>query len=120
MKVFQETTDWGTANTINHVYFLSDSKDRMYAYINLEGKIDEVKTPYRFHVRGRQFKEIANTWGFRPRDQVEVESVGEKHRVAGSRGSVYTVTNNHGSWSCSCPSAKWQKGDCKHIILLKG
>ena len=116
MKAFLETTDWGTASTINHVYFLSDSKDRMYAYVNLEGQINEVKTPYRFYTKGRTFKEIANRWGFSPREKLE--SVGETHRVAGSRGAVYTVTNNGGSWSCSCPSAKWQKGDCKHIKSL--
>ena len=117
MKVFQETTDWGKAGTINHVYFLSDSKDRMYAYINKEGQIDEVKTPYRFYTKGRTFKEIANRWGFSPREKLE--SVGETHWVAGSRGAVYTVTNDGGSWSCTCPASKWQKGDCKHITTLK-
>jgi len=119
MKVFQEITDWGNERVVNHVYFLSDSKDKMYAYINKEGRIDEVKTPYRFHVRGRKFKEIANTWGFRPRDEVEVESAGEQYRVPGSKGAVYTVTNDRGEWSCTCPSAKWQAGECKHITALK-
>jgi hypothetical protein len=117
MKVYQETTDWGKAGVVNHIYFLSDSKDRMYAYINLEGQIDEVKTPYRFYTKGRTFKEIANRWGFSPREKPE--SVGETHRVAGSRGAVYTVTNDGGAWSCSCPSAKWQKSECKHIVALK-
>ena len=117
MKVFQETTDWGNERVVNHVYFLSDSKDKMYAYINKEGRIDEVKTPYRFHTRGRKFKEVPNVWGFSPREKLE--SVGETHRVAGSRGAVYTVTNDGGSWSCSCPSAKWQKSECKHIVKLK-
>jgi hypothetical protein len=116
MKVFQETTDWGKAGVVNHVYFLSDSKDRMYAYINKEGKIDEVKTPYRFHTRGRKFKEVPNVWGFFPRE--ELIPVGETHKVAGSKGAVYTVTNDGGAWSCTCPAAKWQKGDCKHIKSL--
>jgi SWIM zinc finger len=120
MKVFQETTDWSNDRAVNHIYFLSDSKDKMYAYINREGQIDEVKTPYRFHVRGRKFKEIANTWGFKPRDQVEVESAGEQHKVPGSKGAVYTVTNDQGVWTCTCPASKWQKGDCKHVTSLKG
>jgi len=119
MKVFQETTDWGTANTINHVYFLSDSKDRMYAYVNPEGRIDEVKTPYRFHVKGRKFKEIPNTWGFRPRDEVEVEAVGRQYQVPGSKGAIYTVSDDNGAWSCTCPASKWQRGECKHIVKLK-
>jgi hypothetical protein len=120
MKVFQETTEWGIPGAKNHIYFLSDSKDKMYAYINKEGRIDEVKTPYRFHVRGRKFKEVANTWGFQPRDEVEVESAGEQHQVPGSKGAVYIVTNDRGSWTCTCPASKWQRGDCKHIVQLKG
>jgi hypothetical protein len=119
MKAFQETTDWGNERVVNHVYFLSDSKDKMYAYINKEGRIDEVKTPYRFHVRGRKFKEVPNTWGFKPRDQVEVETTGETYQVPGSRGAIYTVANDNGSWTCTCPASKWQKGDCKHIKLLQ-
>ena len=117
MKVFQETTEWGIPGAKNHIYFLSDSKDKMYAYINKEGRIDEVKTPYRFHVRGRKFKEVANTWGFFPRE--ELESVGETHRVPGSNGAIYTVTNDNGSWTCTCPASKWQKAECKHIVKLK-
>lgn len=122
MKVFQETTDWGTASAVNHIYFLSDSKDKMYAYVNLEGRIDEVKTPYRFHVRGRKFKEVPNVWGFKPRSEIEPEAEvsGETHRVPGSKGAVYTVTNDRGSWTCTCPASKWQRGDCKHITQLKG
>ena len=120
MKVFQETTDWGTASAVNHIYFLSDSKDKMYAYINKEGRIDEVKTPYRFHVKGRKFKEVPNVWGFKPRSEIEPETTGETHRVAGSKGTIYTVTNDHGSWTCTCPASKWQRGDCKHIVQLKG
>jgi hypothetical protein len=119
MKVFQETTDWGSSKAVNHVYFLSDSKDKMYAYVNLEGRVDEVKTPYRFHVKGRKFKEIPNTWGFRPRAEVEPEVVGRQYQVPGSKGAIYTVTNDRGSWTCTCPASKWQKGDCKHIAKLK-
>jgi len=119
MKAFQEITDWGNEQVVNHVYFLSDSKDKMYAYINKEGQIDEVKTPYRFHVRGRKFKEVPNTWGFSPRE--ELIPVGETHRVAGSKGAVYTVTNDRGAWTCTCPAAKWGKDStCKHIKQLLG
>jgi hypothetical protein len=99
------------------VYFLSDSKDRMYAYINPEGQIDEVKTPYRFYTKGRTFKEVNNIWGFFPREELVL--VGETFRVPGSRGAVYTVTNDRGAWTCSCPAAKWQEGDCKHIKSLQ-
>jgi len=117
MKAFQEITDWGNERVVNHIYFLSDSKDKMYAYVNKEGQVDEVKTPYRFHVRGRKFKEVPNVWGFFPRE--ELIPVKGEFKVTGSRGDIYTVTEEQGVWSCTCPASKWQKGECKHIKSLQ-
>ena len=119
MKAFLEITEWDSEFAVpNHVYFLSDSKDKMYAYVNSKtGNIEEPKTPYRFHVRGRKFKEVPNVWGFFPREELIL--VGETYKVPGSKGAVYTVTNDRGAWSCTCPAAKWQKGECKHIVKLK-
>jgi hypothetical protein len=118
MKAFQETTEWDTDFAMpNHVYFLSDSKDKMYGYVKAgTGEILEVATPYKFKASGRKFKEVINTWGFFPRE--ELVPIGETHRVAGSKGAVYTVTNDRGSWSCTCPASKWQAGECKHIRQL--
>jgi hypothetical protein len=119
VKAFQEITEWDCDFAVpNHVYFLSDSKDKMYGYVKAStGEIQEMSTPYRFKTSGRKFQEVANTWGFSPRE--ELIPVGETHRVAGSKGAVYTVTNDRGAWTCSCPSAKWQKAECKHITALK-
>lgn len=119
MKVFQELTEWDVDFDMpNHVYFLSDSKDKMYGYVkNGTGEILEVATPYKFRASGRKFKEVPNIWGFFPRE--EIVPIGETHRVAGSKGAVYIVTNDRGTWSCTCPSAKWGKGtECKHIVQL--
>lgn len=119
MKAFQEITEWGTDFTMpNHVYFLSDSKDKMYGYVKSStGEIEEMSTPYKFKVSGRKFKEVANTWGFFPKEEIVL--VGETHRVAGSKGMVYIVNNDRGSWTCTCPASKWGKGECKHIVQLK-
>ena len=119
MKAFQEITEWATDFVMpNHVYFLSDSKDKMYGYVKSgTGEIQEMGTPYKFKVSGRKFKEVNNTWGFFPREELVL--VGETHRVPGSKGAVYTVTNDRGSWTCTCPASKWQKGECKHIQALK-
>ena len=119
MKAFQEITEWDCDFAVpNHVYFLSDSKDKMYAYVKAStGEIEEMGTPYRFKASGRKFREVPNTWGFSPKE--ELIPTGETHRVAGSKGAVYTVTNDRGSWTCTCPSAKWQKAECKHITALK-
>ena len=119
MKAFQELTEWDVDFDMpNHVYFLSDSKDKMYGYVKHgTGEILEVATPYKFKASGRKFKEVANTWGFFPRE--EIVPAGETYRVAGSKGAVYTVNNDKGTWACTCPASKWQAGECKHIKALK-
>ena len=38
--------------------------------------------------------------------------------VAGSKGNVYTVTNDAGRWSCTCVGFGFRK-DCKHIHQVK-
>ena len=118
MKAFLEITVWDCEYAVpNHVYFLNDSKDKMYGYVQSgTNEPKEMSSPYRFKTSGRKFQEVANTWGFRPR--AEPVPTGETHRVAGSRGSVYTVTNQNGAWSCTCPAAKWQSGACKHVKQL--
>ena len=115
MKAFEEITEWATDFAMpNHFYFLSDSKDKMYGYVKSgTGEILEVATPYRFKASGRKFREVANTWGFSPKEEVILS--GKTYRVSGSKGAVYTVTNDQGSWTCTCPAAKWQAGECKHI-----
>jgi len=65
MQFYKELTEWAQT-TPNHVYLLSDSKDKMYAYIP-EGtdRIQEFKNPIRFSTRGRKFQPVANRWNFR-------------------------------------------------------
>jgi hypothetical protein len=121
MKAFQEITEWDTDFTMpNHVYFLSDSKDKMYGYVKSStGEIQEMSTPYKFKASGRKFREVANTWNFKIEEAEVVESAGKQYQVPGSKGAIYTVTDDCGSWSCTCPASKWQKGECKHIVQLK-
>jgi len=120
MKAFQEITEWDSEVAVpNHVYFLSDSKDKMYGYVQAgTGLVQTMRSPYRFHTRGRKFKEVKNTWNFGVDDTPE-PSKGKEYQVPGSKGAVYTVTDDRGSWTCTCPAAKWQKGECKHIVKLK-
>jgi hypothetical protein len=121
MKAFQETTEWATEFDMpNHVYFLNDSKDKMYGYVRSStGLVQTMSKPYRFKAGGRKFKEVENRWNFWIAEDEPVESVGKEYRVPGSRGAVYTVTDDHGVWSCTCPASKWAKGECKHIVQLK-
>jgi hypothetical protein len=59
MVILQETTDWGEYRTPNHIYYLTDSKDKMLAYIKAGSNEPTVfSKPIRFDRRGRTFKEI--------------------------------------------------------------
>lgn len=120
MKAFLEITEWDSDFAVpNHVYFLNDSRDKMYGYVQAgTGVVQTMRAPYRFHTRGRKFKEVANTWRFGAEEEVP-EIRGTEYKVLGSRGNIYTVTDEGGAWSCTCPASKWQKGDCKHIKELK-
>ena len=119
MKVFQEVTEWSAEFAVpNHVYFLNDSKDKMYGYVNSKGIVQTMGQPYKFHTRGRKFKEVPNTWKFKVAEEPEA-TTGKEYRVVGSKNNTYTVTDDNGSWSCTCPASRWQKGECKHIKELK-
>lgn len=40
--------------------------------------------------------------------------------VEGSKGNTYTVVNDNGNWTCSCPAHGFGRGkDCKHIAQIK-
>ena len=120
MKAFQELTEWTTDFDMpNHVYFLNDSKDKMYGYVQSgTSKVHKMSKPYKFKAGGRKFKEVANRWNFVYEDEQEI-TVGKEYRVPGSKGAIYTVTDDNSSWSCTCPASKWQKGECKHIQQIK-
>lgn len=117
MKVLKEITEWDTPN---HIYFANNSKDKIYAYIKSSGtEVERFRVPIKFSVSRRKFQEIPNRWNFVVEEKSEVpEAVGKQYQVPGSKGAIYTVTNDAGSWSCTCPASKWQKGPCKHIKSL--
>lgn len=118
MKAFQEITEWDSEFAVpNHVYFLNDSRDKMYGYVQSgTGLVETMKKPYRFHTRGRKFKEVKNTWNFAV-EETEIKPAGRSWQVAGSKGSIYTVSEDLGSWSCTCTGFKFH-GNCKHIKQL--
>ena len=121
MKAFQELTVWDTEFDMpNHVYFLNDSKEKMYGYVQSStGLVHVMSKPYKFKASGRKFREVENRWNFKIAEDEPEAVVGKEYRVPGSKGAIYTVTDDAGTWSCTCPASKWQKGDCKHIKALK-
>jgi hypothetical protein len=58
MKILQETTVWDTA-VPNHIYYVTDSKDKMLAYIKASNNEPVVLSkPIKFDTRHRTFKEL--------------------------------------------------------------
>ena len=58
MKFFQETTKWKD-DIPNHVYLLTDTKEFMVAFYNVNtGLIKKFIKPIRFDMRYRTFKEL--------------------------------------------------------------
>jgi hypothetical protein len=113
MKTFQEITEWSTEFAVpNHVYFLNDSKDKMYGYVQAStGIVKTMSAPYRFRASGRKFTEVNNIWGFFPKE----ETVEGFVKIAiGSKGEKYTITEVAGMVQCSCPGFKF-RGKCRHI-----
>lgn len=61
MRVFQETTkDW-VGNVTNHIYYLTDNKEKMVAFHNMNtGETKKFKKPIFFSTRYRTFKELTS------------------------------------------------------------
>jgi uncharacterized Zn finger protein len=107
MIVAQETTNWKDS-TPNHIYFLNDSKTKMYAYIQ-EGSDEHkvFKNPIDFFAKGRTFEVLRKVDEQRPGIAVK-----------GSKGDVYYVTNENNEYKCTCVGFKYH-GTCKHIDQVR-
>jgi len=57
------------------------------------------------------------TYGAKP---IVKSSEKKTYKVEGSKGSKYTIVNDEGIWTCSCPAHGFGRGkDCKHIKQIK-
>lgn len=112
MKIIQEITDWTWPN---HTYFVSDSRDRLYGYVReRDGAVVKLSKPIQFNVSGRKFTEIPeNSWGFAADEAAQTPSSGRTWSVQGSRGDVYTVTQEGLQFTCSCAGYKF-RSRCRH------
>jgi hypothetical protein len=74
--------------------------DRSYSWVELESMWDKV------------------TYG-KPKE-VQKSSEKKTYKVEGSKGNKYTIVNDEGIWTCSCPAHGFGRGkDCKHIKNIK-
>ena len=117
MKVLQEYSEWATDYSVpNHIYFVNDSKDKMFAYCaENTDKVTEFKSPLPFSTTRRKFKEIENTFNYVYKD---IKKPSEKsYQVQGTKG-FYTVTEEDNILSCTCTGFKFYS-KCKHVDSIK-
>jgi hypothetical protein len=119
VKIVQEVTDWRVPyRQPNHVYLMSG--DRVLAMSRWgEGRPEYFANPGRMDRRGRKFVEVKrNPWRFDLRIAVESEPEqrpkGQTWTVSGSKGNQYTVSQDSGRWSCTCPGHGF-RGRCRHV-----
>jgi hypothetical protein len=110
MKILLETTEWA-GSVPNHVYFVNDSRDRMFGYVPAAtGVAVKFSTPIKFETRGRRFQAVPNQWAF----SVEAGPAVKSWTVTGSRGDIYTVADRNGVLSCSCAGFQF-RATCRHL-----
>ena len=118
MKAFLETTVWEGAEgkNYNHVYWLNNSKDKMYAYAKFgnPAEVTTFKNPIRIDARGRKFEVVRNDiYGWVDEDEV-VETVNPTWTIEGSKGDKYVVEKDGSVYNCTCSGFKF-RGECRHI-----
>lgn len=111
MKFYEETTKWET-RTPNHIYLLSDDKSKAFAYVRSGTRdVFKFKSPIRLDLRGRTFKAVPNTFGYK----IETEAVeGRVWTVKGSKGDEYRVSEERGEFKCTCSGFRF-RGACRHV-----
>ena len=123
LKALKEITVWEGDIQPNHIYLMQGDKALGYIKWGV-GKPEYFKNPMQIDKRGRKF-ETLKTNPFT--DYVESESeidedapISGKNivKVAGSKGAVYEVDVD--ARTCTCPAAKWQRGECKHVKQVCG
>ena len=115
MKAFLETTEWAdTEFNCNHVYWMDDSKNKMYAYARFGNPADKqvFKKPISIDTRGRRFVEVRNIYDWAsPNDTATANPT---WKIAGSNGAEYLVEKDGSVYTCTCPGFKY-RGACRHV-----
>lgn len=111
MQILWETTEWADGTDANHVYFMDDSKEKMYAYVTRgSANVFKFKRPIRIDTRGRTFITVPNIWHF----NIEEVNDSQQWTVTGSKGQKYIVKKDGNSYNCTCPGYTY-RGDCRHV-----
>lgn len=113
MKFFQEITSGDLYP--NHVYLLSDTREFMYGYVPQgTGQLTQFKSRYQFGVKGRKFREVANTFGYAEAPLLVTQN---RWEVQGSGGNRYVIERVAGQLTCTCNGFTF-RGKCKHTQVV--
>ena len=119
MKAFLETTEWAdTQFNCNHVYWMDDAKNKMYAYARF-GNPKDTQTfskPISIDARGRKFEEVRNDiYDWIDPEQAVAETT---WIIAGSKGAKYVVEKDGSVYNCTCAGFKF-RGACRHVTEVE-
>lgn len=119
MLLIRETTVW-SGNTPNHTYLVSNDRRKMVGYIPAgRRRMVTFSRPMGFDIRGRTFTLLERRADDVVEDVTPVTAPAARTvTVTGSSGSIYTLTQSGGRWSCSCPGYGF-RGRCKHSDGMK-
>jgi hypothetical protein len=116
MKAFLEVTVWPdtTVANCNHVYWMDDSKDKMYAYAKFgnPAETQTFKNPIRIDTRGRKFEVVRNIYNWV--DPKDIATANPTWTITGSKGDKYVVEKEGSVYNCTCSGFKF-RGACRHI-----
>ena len=116
MKAFLETTEWAdTEFNCNHVYWMDDAKNKMYAYARFGNPADTqtFSKPISIDVRGRKFVEVRHDI-YKWVDPEQEASANPTWTVMGSKGDKYIVEKDGSVYTCTCSGFKF-RGSCRHV-----
>jgi hypothetical protein len=105
IRILQEVT--GTVDDFTyqpHIYYVNDADKLVWFQVGDYSRgLDKYRVPKKFYRSGRKFEKIG---------EIEEEAVANIVKVAGSKGSVYTVNLDEGT--CTCTGFRF-RGTCKHL-----
>jgi len=118
LKALKEITVWDMeGKQPNHIYLMKGDKALGYIKWGV-GKAEYFKNPMQIDKRCRKFETLKTnpfTDYVEPEEEAPAKNI---VKVAGSKGAVYEVDVD--ARTCTCPAAKFQKGECKHVKEVCG
>lgn len=119
MKAFLELTEWADGGNCNHVYWMDDSKNKMYAYARHGNPADTqtFKSPITIDVRGRKFVEVRHDI-YKWTDPAQAPATNPTWTVMGSKGDKYIVEKDGSVYTCTCSGFKF-RGACRHVTEVE-